>query len=115
MANKTMPTDTNATDPSNYRPHPMGYACLDCNAAASLGQAVRHSARCDIAPREFVLPADQAAGPSSKRAERRGTAPNSLRAAAKRGDARIYFADADISLAVRNGEISESDAMNQDF
>ena len=110
---------TPANDPSNYRTHPMGYACSDCNASSPIGQAVRHTSRCDIAPRLFVLPSDQAEGESSKRSAARGTSANAaarsdLRSAAKRGDARLTFTDADISRGVRSGEITESDAMNQD-
>ena len=48
-----------ASDPSNYKSHPQGYCCVDCNGAARIGVAVLHSARCDIAPKSFVLPADQ--------------------------------------------------------
>jgi hypothetical protein len=115
----------NPRNPINYRPHPMGYTCRDCNASASLGQAVRHTGRCDVAPKLFVLPADQAEGSSSKRASKRGKAPNQLakrdakrpglHSVAKDGSARLYYTDAEIAQGVRRGEISESDAMNQDF
>lgn len=41
---------------ANYKPHPMGYCCVDCNASAQIGKAVRHTSRCDIAPRQGVFP-----------------------------------------------------------
>ena len=96
------------TDPSNYRPHPYGYACVDCNASAKMGDRCRHTGLCDIAPKMRVLPSDQAQPASVSRAK------PSLRAAVKRGDASLYYTDAEIVDAVRLGEVSMSDAMNQD-
>ena len=117
--------DIDPTSPEYYRPHPMGYACKDCRASASVGQAVRHTSVCDIAPKQFVLPSDQQPVGGSKRARMRGTAPNRQAKRDARGrdiarDAREGLAyafghtDADLALAVRNGQVSMSDAMNQD-
>jgi hypothetical protein len=116
---------SNPAAPENYKPHPCGYCCVDCNASARVGQAVRHTSSCDIAPRDFVLPEDQEEGESSKRSIKRGTsaAHQARKAAAKRDVARSAkggtayadgFDDRDLVNAVRNGAISESDAMNQD-
>ena len=75
-----------------------------------------------------MLPYNQVEGESSKRSQRRGTSANALAkrdakarkrvsivVAAKRGDARLHFTDDEIEQAVRDGKISRSDAMNQDF
>jgi hypothetical protein len=119
---------TNPAAAENYKPHRLGYCCVDCNASAKVGQAVRHSSICDIAPKQFVLPESQDADESltSKRAAKRGTSANAQarKAAAKRTVAdsakagTAYadgFDDRDLGNAIRNGAISESDAMNQDF
>ena len=124
----TVTETTIPADPSLYRPHPLGYACRDCNSSARIGVAVRHTSSCDVAPREFVLPSDQAedaSSPSDRKANiaaaahakklvRASTSTPSLAAAAKEGIAPALFSDREIADAVRRGEISESDAMNQD-
>ena len=119
---------TDARDPSNYLPHPLGYACADCNASSEIGVACLHTSRCDVAPRTFLLPFDQKPGtdlrPASRKAnaafaawvkaQDKARAAVSLRAAAAEGLAPLHFSDEEIAMGVRNGEISESDAMNQD-
>ena len=111
------------SDPALYGPHRMGYACLDCRQSAKVGVAVRHSSSCDVAPREYVLPSDQA--PTATRPQEReantawartvkAAARPSLATVAREGTARLHYTDAEIVDAVRLGEVSMSDAMNHD-
>lgn len=113
----------NPAAPCNYKLSAYGYRCRDCGAEEEIGVAVRHSSRCDIAPKMFVLPSDQKRNdrlPRFRKANDEAAAgerkrAKSLAAAAREGTARLHFTDAEIAYGVRTGEISESAAMNQDF
>lgn len=76
------------------------HECTDCGRWAYEGSAIVHSSRCDH--REA-----QAVGVKVTRSR--------LYKATKEGYARAIYSDDEIVDAVRTGEISVSDAMNQDM
>lgn len=115
----------NASDPSNYVPHRLGYACADCGVSSWIGVALKHSRICAIAPNRVALPSDQTEDPNASKAQRalntearREAAKEqrrpSLTHVAHEGVARLHYSDAEIVDAVNRGEISVSTAMNQD-
>ena len=80
------------------------HRCPDCGRWAYDGERIRHSSRCDIPEAQAKLEPEASVSVPS------------VRESAKRGDSRAHgFSTDDLVLAVRNGEISESDAMNQDM
>lgn len=105
----------NPADPCNYEPRTRQdgtpfedqTACRDCGCWAWDGDGIRHSSRCDIAPRETIVP-----GVWARTSRPRGVLIHRL---AKEGSVRSVLSDDDLVDAVRLGYVSASDAMNQDF
>lgn len=87
--------------------HPMGVACPDCGRAAHEGDTIRHSNYCEIAPKGTTRNATAGALVVE--------APAAIVTHARRGDLRLHYDDSEIVQAVREGRLSMSDAMNQDF
>ena len=89
-------------------------SCPDCKRFIYRNgreHAIAHSKRCDLNEQPTVEQIHTAAAPA---------APAKLSAAqlathAKRGDLALYATHNEIVDAVKRGQISESDAMNQDF
>lgn len=114
----------NPADPSHYEPHPLGYACRHCGVPSWIGVALQHASICDVAPRGVVLPSDQTESPNATPAQRKLNVEaqreakkrsKSLAASAREGTVYLHHSEAEVAAALDRGEISMSDAMNQDF
>jgi len=93
------------------------FQCTDCEQASYNGM-LRHSSRCDVAPRKSVSESHVILADPEEANEAKPALKNerpSIQTAAKAGNLRSSgYSDDEIVGAVRCGAISESSAMNQD-